>query len=205
VTETFIVPGVFDEAGDTGSSAGSSSHLVVAGVVSPSLDPLRRVIMRTRKMLGKDLRQMPEFKAGRTPHKLACQMLNRIAQLDVQVYSAILDKRSAVPPEDLEERYRRVFAECLRLVVAHHPRVLVTMDRRYTKASLQDRLVNALVASAQPFATSLSFVLAESRREKALQVADLVAWSIFQKYAHQETGFYELIEERIRGEVLLLQ
>lgn len=205
MSEILIVQGVFDEAGDTGVSPGSSRYLVVAGIVCSNLEPLRRVVMRTRKTLGKKLRQIPEFKASHTPSKIVSQMLSRIAQLDVRIYAAILDKQSAEPPADLEDWYRQIYGECIRLVVAHHPRVTITMDRRYTQASLRDKLVQTIVTNAQLPGATLSFVMADSQNEKALQVADVVAWSIFHKYTHGDTSFYDLIEEKIEGEALLLR
>ncbi len=62
---------VFDEAGDTGTSPHSSRYLVVAGIVGSDLMPLRRAVMRTRKSLGKKLRDIPELKAWHTPAKIS--------------------------------------------------------------------------------------------------------------------------------------
>lgn len=205
VSEIPIVQAVFDEAGDTGQSARSSRYLVVAGIVCNSLQSLRRVVARTRKTLGKKLREIPELKAWHTPANVIVKMLNRLALLDIEVYAAILDKHSARPPQDREDWYRQVYCECVRLVVAHHPRMIMTMDRRYTKATLQDELVRSIVTSVERPGTTLLFIMANSQREKALQAADAVAWSIFQQYAHEDREFYSLIEGKIIGEVLLLR
>jgi len=202
LTTTLIVRGVFDEAGDTGSGERSSRYLVVAGIVCDNLDPLRRVVARTRRDLHKGLRQVPEFKAWHTPPQVIARILNRLARLEIEIYAAILDKQSLPAPEDPEDWYRQIYTECIRLVLAQHPRVIVTLDRRYTKASLHDKLTRAIV-SAQPAGTTLSFVIAGSRNEQALQTADVVAWSIFQKYTRNDEEYYRLIEEKISGETLV--
>jgi hypothetical protein len=203
--EALIVHGVFDEAGDTGASPGSSRYLVVAGIVCSNLEPLRRIVAKTRKSLNKELRQIPELKAWHSPPKVVRQILNRLIALDVEIYAAILDKHSAKPTPDPEDWYRQVFAECVRLVIAYHPRLIVTLDRRYTKAGLRDELLRSIVSGAQLAGTTLSFVVADSRNEKALQITDMVAWSVFQKYARGEMGFFALIEEKVKGEVVLLR
>ncbi|MBI5303022.1 MAG: DUF3800 domain-containing protein [Chloroflexi bacterium] len=202
MSDLVLMQGVFDEAGDTGHSARSSRYLVVAGIVCSNLEPLRRVVTRTRKSLGKELREIPEIKAWHSPPKLIFQMLNRLAQLDIQIYAAILDKQAARVPDDPEDWYRATCAECVRLVLAQHSRVILTMDRRYTKASLWDKLANTIV-NAQPVGSTLTFVNADSRNERALQAADVVAWSIFQKYAHEDDTYYRVIEDKQVGESVI--
>ncbi len=198
-----IVQAVFDEAGDTGASPASSRYLVVAGIVHPSLEPLRRVVAQTRRSLGKKLRDIPELKAWHTPVQVTAKLLKRLVRLDVQIYAAILDKRAAQIPGDTEDWYRRVYAEAVRQAVARHPQITVTMDKRYTKAVLRDKLVQFILSDAQRPETALSFVHDDSRREKALQVADAVAWTMFQKYEREDETLHRLIAGKVRGEVLL--
>lgn len=79
------------------------------------------------------------------------------------------------------------------------------MDNRYTKAALRDKLTQQIATQSQRSDTLLSFVYADSRRERALQVADVVAWSFFQKYERGEESFYDLIQHRIKGESLFVR
>jgi hypothetical protein len=196
---------VFDEAGDTGIGPRSSRYLVVAGVGCANLEPLRKAVAKTRKTLGKELRDIPELKAWHTPTRIVARLLERIAGLDVEIYAAILDKYSARRPAEAEDWYRQVYAEVVRQASARYTQVTVTMDNRYTKPLLRDRLVQFIVVAAQRPGTTLSFVYADSRQERALQAVDAVAWSVFQKYKHENDAFYRLIEARLAGEVLLLR
>jgi len=203
--EAQFVQSVFDETGDTGRGPRSSRHLVVAGIACSNLEPLRKTVARTRKSLGKELRDIPELKAWHTPPKLTAKFLARIAALDIEIYAAILDKRAAPAPADAEDWYRQVYAEVVRQAAARHARIVITMDKRYTNTALRDQLVQFILAGAQTPGVSLSFVHADSQHEKALQAADAVAWSIFQKYEREDETFYNLIAEKISGEVLLLR
>ncbi len=195
----------FDEAGDTGLANRSSRHLVVAGIVCASLEPLRRAAAQARKSFGKQLRDIPELKGQHSTAKLTAKFLARIAVLDVEIYAAVLDKHSAKLPDDTEDWYRRTYAEAVRQALARHDHIVVTMDNRYTKAALRDKLTLFVAAHAQRAGSSLSFVYADSQREKALQAADAVAWSIYQKYERGDDTFYRLIEEKVVGETLLLR
>ena len=205
MSEAVIARAVFDEAGDTGQKTGSTRFLVVAGIVCENLEPLRRVVAWTRRSLHKDLRQIAEIKARHTPAKVIGKMLNRLAALDIEIYAAILDKRAMKAPVDSEDWYRTVYGEAIRQVLNRHPQVVVMMDQRYTKATLRDKLVNSIVAIVQRPGTALSFMMADSQGEKAIQIADVVAWSILQKYEREDERFYKVIERRMAGEVILLR
>ena len=200
-----IVQGAFDESGDTGTGPRASRYLVVAGIVCPSLDLLRRAVLRTRKAFGKDLRQIPELKAWHMPPQITAKFLARLAALDVEFYAAIVDKHAARPADDPEDWYRLVFTEVVRQALARHTHLVITLDKRYTQPRLRDELTQAIVAGAQTPGTTLSFVHADSWHEHALQAADAVAWGIFQKYEREDDAFYGLIEEKMMGEVVLLR
>jgi len=205
LSDPLIVHSAFDEAGDTGKRPGSSRHLVVAGIVSTDMQSVRRIVLRTRKSMGKKRRQIPELKAWHTPPGLTAKLLNRLSKLEIEIYAAILDKRSAKSEADPEEWYRTLYAESIRQALSYRSRLIVTMDKHYTNAALRDRLVSTIVARAQSPGTTLSFVMTDSRNETMLQAVDAVAWSIFQKYEREEEMFYKLIEGKIRGEIKLLR
>ncbi len=161
--------------------------------------------MRTRKSLGKAQRNIPELKAWHTPPKITARFLAHIADLDVEIYAAVLDKHAASPPHEAEDWYRQVYAAAVQQVLVRHTHVIITMDKRYTKPALGDRLIQAIAARAQRAGTTLAFVYADSQQERALQAADAVAWSMFQKYERGNEAFYRLIEGKIAGEVLLVK
>ena len=203
--EAPFVRAVFDEAGDTGSGPRSSRYLVVAGIVCVHLDHLRKAVMRTRKSLGKAQRNIPELKAWHTPPKITAQFLARITALDIEIYAAVLDKRAASLPREAEDWYRQVYPAAVQQTLVRHTHVIVTMDKRYTKPSLCDSLIQAIATRTQRPGTTLSFVYADSQQERALQAADAVAWSMFQKYERGNEAFYRLIEDKTVGEVLLVK
>jgi len=131
--------------------------------------------------------------------------LTRLAELDSQIYAVVLDKHSARRPEDVESWYRQVYAEVIKQVLADHPRASIVMDRRYAKASLREKLVQAIFARMKSPDVAMSLVFADSQQEAALQAADAIVWSIFRKHERGDATFYDLITTRIVEEVLLLK
>ena len=131
------------------------------------------------------------------------QLLSRLGALEVEIYAAVLDKTTALRPEDPEDWYRRAYAEAARMAVEAHPRIVITLDKRYTKPALREALVVFMSAHVSRISTALSFVFEDSMHERALQMADVVAWSFFQKYARGDETYCRLIENRVRGETIL--
>lgn len=70
------------------------------------------------------------------------------------------------------------------------------MDKRYTDPRLRDRLVETLTDGIGPQVV-LVFQQIESRQEQALQVADAVAWSLFQKHEHGNETCYDILRDHI--------
>ncbi|MCL5995790.1 MAG: DUF3800 domain-containing protein [Chloroflexi bacterium] len=63
----------------------------------------------------------------------------------------------------------------------------------------RDRIVHTVCHSD----TTLAIIAEDSQAAPALQVADVVAWSIFRKYERQALDFYNLIAPCIVEEVML--
>lgn len=204
MTHSLVAQAVFDEAGDTGRQKYSSRYLVVAGVVCNDLIALRRIVAQVRKRLDKRTRDLPEIKAARLAPKspkIISQVLARLMALDVELYAAVLDKQAATVPASSEDWYRLLYAECVKQALVNHVGLWVLMDRRYTNVSLQEELAAAIESVQRPN-TTLTLIAADSRAEPALQVADVVAWGVFQKYEHGDDGFYQVMRPKIMSEAV---
>ncbi len=202
--ENALVHAVLDEAGDTGYKAGSPHYLIVAAIVCENLEPLRKIVARTRKTLPPRWRTVAELKASHFPDHIVLRMLHQLAALDIEIFVTALEKKSRKPPADPEELYRNGFGECVNRILAHHRQLIATIDRRYPKnSSNQEKL--ARVITGQGRAATLTLIMADSEQEKAMQLADAVAWSMFQKYAREEIRFARVIEEKIKEEIVIVK
>jgi len=196
--------GVLDEAGDVGCAEGSSCYLVVAIVLIGNLHWLRKVVLKARKRLGKRLKNIPELKAWHTPRRVVAHLLNDLAVLDVEIVTVILDKQKARRPDNLEDWYRQVCGRAVQHCLERYPRFSLIVDKRYTNQCLRDRLVETLLLESAPnLPGNVVCEYAASEQEKAIQVADAVAWAVFQKYEHGDESFYQIIRDRVIVEEVL--
>jgi hypothetical protein len=191
-----------DEAGDVGRSKGSARHLLIAVVLTDNPQHLRRIVAQVRMGLGKKLKQVPELKAHHTPETVIEQLLRKLAQQDVEIVAVVWRKDRLIHPTDLEEGYRHVCRLAIERCMDRYPQLSLTLDKRYTDPRLRDRLVEAITSGISPQAV-LVLQQVESRQEKALQIADAVAWSIFQKYERGNETFCAILGERLIHEEIV--
>lgn len=197
--------GVLDEAGDVGSAGGSSRCLVVAVVLTENLQPLRRVVTRARKRLGKRLKDIPELKAWHTPPGVVLRLVEDIAGLDIEVIAVALIKDKLRVYDVPEDRYRRTCALAVRRCLEMYPYLSLILDRRYTKQQQEDLLIETLLENTAELSGNLICRYEASEREKAIQAADAVAWALYQKYEHGDEMFYRVIRGKITKEEVMME
>jgi len=188
--------GFGDEAGDVGWAARSTRYLVVAVILTDEPERLRRVVARIRRGMGKKLKQIPELKAYHTPRSGVTRLLRKVAKQDVEIIAAVWRKDEKARPGDPEDGYRHLCALAAKRCVGRYPQLSLVLDKRYTNARLRDLLVKTIIGGIGDSAV-LVLQQSESRREKALQVADAVAWGIFQRYERGDMTFYDIIQGKI--------
>ena len=59
------------------------------------------------------------------------------------------------------------------------------------------QLNSVLAGGVEDLGTTLVIEHEDSEREYALQVADAVAWTVWQKYEHQDERLWQVIQDRI--------
>ena len=189
--------GFLDESGDVAYTAEAGNILVVAVVVTNHPEALRKAVTKTRKALGKRARHLPELKAADSDPRLVRKLLAHAVGMGFDAVGVVLDKRQIPEPEDPEELYREACAVAARQVLQQWGSVSVILDRRYTKRQLREKLEQALEAGVEDLGLTMVLRHEDSTRERALQVADAVAWALFQKYERQDATFWEIIRANV--------
>ena len=192
-----------DEAGDVGRAKGATRYLIVVAIITGNPHWLRKAVIKTRKGLRKKLKQIPELKAKRTPKKVVAKLLRYIATLNVEIVAVVLDKESRPYPSDPEDLYRTTCARAVRRCLERHPRLALTLDKRYTNQRLRDKQEQVIAEEVGDLSAFLLLKHSESGQEKAVQAADAVAWSLAQKYERGDEELYAIIQEKIVVEEVL--
>lgn len=160
--------GFLDETGDVGQAEGATHYLIVAVVITSNPHRFRKAVIKTRKGLNKKLKQIPELKAKRTPKKVVAKLLRYIAMLEVEIVAVILDKKAKPCPSDPEDWYRTTCARAVRRCLERHPRLALTLDKRYTSQRLRDKQEQAIAEEAGALSAFLLLKHSESDQEKAV-------------------------------------
>ena len=189
--------GFLDESGDVAYTLEAGNTLIVAVVVASHPEALRKAVTKTRKALGKRARNLPELKAADSDPRLVQKLLTHAVGIGFDAVGVVLDKRQIPEPDDPEELYREACAVAVREVVRQWGSVSVVLDRRYTKRQLREKLEQALEGGVEDLGITMILRHEDSTRERALQVADAVAWSLFQKYERQDEAFWKIIRESV--------
>lgn len=197
----FSAYAVFDESGDPGTTGQASRYLVVTGILCDNLQPLRRGIIRARRRMPNTLRGRAEIKAFETP-SAARPVLESLAATEVRIVAAIFDKHISLvtSPVDL---VAQAYATCTSAALQHECGIIATVDRPFAQALQRDRVLSAMTDAAGVMGKRLVVVVDDSRHEKALQAADVVAWACFQKYEHGTTRWWDVVRAQIIAEIII--
>lgn len=187
-----------DESGDVAIFAPGEPFLVVVALVSRTPRRLELIMKRALKRFGASLAS-GEMKAAHSAEKTIRWILEAIVAEDVSIITVVVDKRGLIkPPKDPEDLYRQAVAKTVRLCVERWPRLDAVLDKRYTHEHLRQKLEwRTREAIADIPGQVVVIRQEESTRVKPLQAADYVAWTLGQKYQHENAGYYEIIRERI--------
>jgi len=172
---------------ESGSLTADSPFFSMAVVVTP--DPLslrhliRRAASRSGKRLGRPLKNAAEIKWNNASQRIRAPALAKLAEADVEIF-ALTVLKGGRRIEDTPENYGILACEVLSLSWHLYPNISLALDRHFTSAA-QVAAVNTLIHRKWPSQGLLSVVHVDSQRNTLVQLADLVAGSV---YAWHKSG-----------------
>lgn len=189
-----------EEAGDTGIKfdRGSSRYFVIALLHIDDPSPIRCAIMTLRERLTLPTRF--EFKFHHTIPRLKTAFFEAMARVPFGIRILVLDKRCLARPLTRQDVYNlclgELFLDMPGEEVAHSILVLDGADES-VKLQRGIRIYLSGLARRSERRSFRKVVLRDSRREPALQCADMVCGAIYRRVARNDATFYKMIEERI--------
>lgn len=193
--------GFLDESGILEKKATEGNRFVVSVVVVANPTEIKDVIkVAKRKSRG-------EFRAGSTFHAykegkgFVKNVLKELTRRDIEIIVGVWDKRRKGTKMDKNELYGNLIAQTVKMTLKLYPKLDLTIHKRYTNPKFQRQLHDAIVRKAKNIDSVLVAISQQDEKQrKELELADAVAYAIFQKYNRKNTGFYEIIKERIKKE-----
>lgn len=188
-----------DESGDLGDNYLGSRYFVMAAIIADNPKNLVRIIKNARNkysgIIGRDL----EIKGNKTNPHVIKKILGKVNNIDYQVCAIFLNKENL---HNILEFYKHnVLYDTLASKLAEKITItsptIVIVDR--SKGKHEDiRIFNERFSSSlnNPNDYLINITHGNSIKERGLQIADLVAWSVFQSLEHKNFEFVDLIENK---------
>jgi hypothetical protein len=177
--------------------------LLVAAIVVARPRVLDTIIRRARKRFP-FVSSQEELKAAHSVDRVTNWVLDEVGREEAGIVTVAIGRPASRERKgDPEATYRSAVATAVSICLGKWPRLVMTLDKRYTQQHLRDRLEVAIREEAASLPeTVLVIRQVDSRRSGGLQVVDFVAWAVAQKYTKGNTNYYDLIKRRVEAEVV---
>jgi hypothetical protein len=203
-----------DESGDLGFdfvNKKPSKFFVVTILVVKGHEANRRLIKGVKKTLRRKLnpknkrkRIVSELKGTKTTVEVKEYFYQQVKDLDLAVYSIILNKRRVYP--SLIKQKSRVYNFIARTVLDQIPyenaeqKVELTIDKSKSKPEIMefnDYIYRQLESKIDP-AVPFNIYHVDSKEHYALQAVDLFSYAIFEKHERRKDDWYRIINNKIK-------
>lgn len=186
--------GFLDEAGDVAYTARATATFIVVVVVVGNPERLRKAAEKTWRIWHRYMPGQSELKASRQPSRITEVLLQHAARIGFEAVAVVIDKKYFPRPLDPEDLYRYACVQAVRKATEQFgPLLLLKLDRRYKTAKQRGQLEQALRGGIE----GLRIQHEDSQRERVLQVADAVAWSLFQKHERKDETTWRIIQGKV--------
>lgn len=189
-----IVYGGLDESG---SLTTDSPHFCMAAVITA--DPfavrhlIQRAALRSGKRLGRPRKRAAEIKWNNASQRVRTLALASLAETDVKIF-ALTVLKGGRRIEDTPENYAILACETLSHAWPFYLNVSLALDRHFSSAT-QIAAVDTMIHHQWPREGLLSVAHVDSQRNSLVQLADLVAGSIYSWHKSGE-GTVQLLSEK---------
>lgn len=188
-----------DESGDLGNSYSSSKYFVIAATIVDNPKRLTALVKKIRRKYGKFLHNSPEIKANKTDKYVLKKILGRINNIDCEVYAIFLDKRNLdkIPNfykyHELYDELASKLAEKIKITSS----TCIIVDKskfRHDHINNFNNLFSSRLDNDDNHQISIHH--GDSINYKGLQIADIIAWSVFKSLEKKDKQYIDLIENK---------
>lgn len=179
-----------DESGDLGFSKGSSKFMVISALMVADYRELDRIIKNMRRnKFKKELRNASEIKANKSSSELKKYMINKLNEVpETFGFHTILDKDRLYSPylrQNKDKLYNYIGGILAENIVIDRFDIEIRIDKSKGKQVLRDDFNKYFVKRLREGSTigKLEIYHSGSESFSGLQFADLLAWSVYQKYS----------------------
>lgn len=193
-----------DESGDLGNSYSSSKYFVIGAIIVDNPYGLKKIIKRTRKKYRNLMHKSPEIKGNKTDKLVIKNILGKINNIDYEVYAIYFDKRNLDKIPDFYKHhalYDDIASKLAEKLKITSTTCIIVDKSKFNQDDIND--FNDLFLSKINNAENhqISILHRDSINYKGLQIADLIAWSVFQKVEHGNSQYINIIQNKKISEI----
>ena len=197
-----------DESGDLGDKYSSSKYFVLAAIVVNNPKNLNRIIKETKRkysdIIGRDL----EVKGNKTDRNVLKKILGKLDNVDYEVLAIFLDKQNRYNVPGFYNHnvlYDALASKLAEKIIINSPtNVIVDKSKsKHEEILVFNERFSSCLNNFDNFSVNINH--ANSINYKGLQIADIIAWSIFQSLEYGNSEFINLIRNKDVSEVFKRQ
>lgn len=188
-----------DESGDLG--IGGSEYLILSALLVENPAVLDRIIKHMRRnKFKKELKKAAEIKANKSSKELKVYMLQKLNEvIGAQIFYVVLEKKklhSDFLKNNKHKLYNYVSGKLAKQILLDAVDVEVRIDKSKGKQLLQEDFNEYFSKSLREKSSIRKIIIYHSYSHSwsGLQFADLLSWSCFQKFEHNNNEYVDIIK-----------
>lgn len=191
--------GFLDESGILEKKSKTGNLFVITAVVVAYPSEINQVMKMSGRRAQPKFKRHKIFKANKEVAGFIKLVLQELSKKDVKIVIGVWDKKIKEPVTDKNALYIKLFAQTICVVADLYSNLSLVVHRRYTNPVIRNQL-SRQVSEIVFKSNRKGFLSLDQKTEmecRELEVADAVAWAVFQKYNNKKSEFYDLIKKRI--------
>lgn len=187
-----------DESGDLGFKSSSSNYFIIVAISVTNPKRLDNLVKNTYRKYKRRIYKSNELKATKTPDDIKRDIILKLQKIDYNVFAIVFDKSNVYKLDFQNDKniLYDVLASKLANMIEITEKTVIIVDKNKNKIQIkkfnQSFKKNLNNLKNYP----ISFIHANSINYKGLQIADLLSWSIYQKYENENDEFEKLIKNK---------
>ena len=194
-----------DESGNLGRSEKSSKYFLIALLATRNHKAIDNCIKRIRqRKLKKKFKDVPELKFNNSDEIIRKAVLKCISNREADIYYILLDKRKIFRESAKAEFYTYLTGFLIHRILEEIEDIELIVDKSLGKekrdefnAYVRDKILDKLKSKIK-----ITVEHKDSKEDKCIQAADFVSGAIFSKYEFDSDIYYNIIQNKIRQEVV---
>ena len=188
-----------DESGDLGEGYSGSKYFVIAAIMVDNPKKINKIIKNVKHkyhpIMGGDL----EIKESKTNHNVLKKILEKISNIDYEVLAIYLDKQNLYNVPYFYNHnvlYDTLASKLAEKIIIDSPTTVI-VDKSKNK---QDEILifnekfSSSLNNSNEYMVNINHF--NSLNYNGLQIADVIAWSVFQSLEHDNSEFIDLIKNK---------